>query len=139
MEYKIIRASSDDEISEKVTTALIEGWQCQGGVSLFLTQERKRRYAQAMVRPAKAPQSDEMTYREGDIVRIVGNTTNHYFKEDEMVEIIAVYYHDKPFVRATNGTKDWNVFFNDITLVRRRPSTSEAPTYYESKSNRTLW
>ena len=46
--YKVVTARSEEELSQKVTELLREGWTCNGGLVSYM--ELHRIYAQAMVK-----------------------------------------------------------------------------------------
>ncbi len=55
MQYKTIQANYDIELWKQVDAHLRLGWQCQGGVSVFIKQighgpNKEKMYYQAMVR-----------------------------------------------------------------------------------------
>lgn len=53
MKYKILSSSTNSELEKQVNQLLILGWQCQGGVSIFVAASGYWSYNQAMVKQTK--------------------------------------------------------------------------------------
>ena len=66
-------------------------------------------------------------YKVGDRVRVIDNTTHHNFDIGAEVIVEGVYEHPKPYITSTYQDRSRNLYFEDITLVRRRPAMSKAP------------
>lgn len=47
--YKIVKDWDKDAFENKVKELLIRGWTCQGGVSMTISTNGERVYAQAMI------------------------------------------------------------------------------------------
>jgi hypothetical protein len=60
----------------------------------------------------------------GDIVRIRHNTSDHFFKENELVVVKETYplYEDDPeYLKCANRETHWMVNMEDVTLFERNP------------------
>ena len=51
--YKVVTARSEEELSQKVTELLRDGWTCNGGMVSYM--ELHRIYAQAMLKEEPSP------------------------------------------------------------------------------------
>ena len=60
----------------------------------------------------------------GDIVRIRHNTSDHQFKENELVVVKETYplHEEKPeYLKCANRETHWMVNMSDVTLFERNP------------------
>lgn len=57
-----------------------------------------------------------MRFKVGDKVKVIGNTSNHYFKIDELLSIRKIINDSKQqYYYATNGNESWHIYDKDLS------------------------